>query len=900
MAVPDPRTSRAVVVGIGDYAHDDLATMPATAAGADRLAGLLRNPSVWGLPQDHVTVLGADASGARILTAVRDAAVATEDTLLVYFAGHGLRDPAGHLYLALTDADPDYPQLGTLPYVQLRDLIRQSGHRARHRVTVLDCCYSGIAGGMSPTTAPSRDELAHALDERADANGNDPNGARANGAEDRYGDCVLTSAPAESRSFVRPGATFPEFTGELITTLEAGITGAGSLISLEGAWLRVRDRMRSRGSPEPQHFAQNNATRHIHFLNRATTSDPGPGPDQNPDPGPGPEPGPGTSAAHLAALAAAERAAREVADAYGRMSLLAEVASATATVDPDKARGLADEVVAAGRDTTDATKRALLLARTATGLVALDPPRSRQLLDEAETTIQALADPQTKVTALAKLADALSATHRDRAIWLVEEAEEVVHSLPVSYEKSSLLLRLSYCGVFDDTPEWRRRMEDEAENLWNAAKRSRELDEASRRSSRDEVRANEARTIPHQEQRVEKLVGIAKDLVEHKHYHQALELLEEAEETVQQVRPHKGRALGELTYALRFDVGWAARTSPDRVIDLLARVQRTIDSLPAPDYARDDRLEHVAMALTDVAWHLSRTDPRRAVDLVRQAQGIAPHITEGRRRKLGDFVARALVGVGKEIASADAEHAVELAHEAWDIVSSQSDAGLMKDWTSRDVVVVLAQAGGHLAGTNPEWAEELTREAESLARRLPESERTRGLTAVAEGLARAGQEVAGTRPDRVDAFVRESERVVLGLPPQDAMWPLSAIAQALAAAGTSVVGTDPERAASYAREAERFVRKSAADAERKDRDLTRIMMLHVEIVRHRPSHAERAQRTAERLTDDERRTWILLHLVKALAPADPEHAQRIAETITDAGCRAHALVAVSHAWAADR
>ncbi|MFF0729787.1 hypothetical protein [Streptomyces sp. NPDC004134] len=257
-----------MLVGIADYAHADLAAMPAADAGAGHLAQLLRDPSLWGLPQEHVAVLGPGATQARILAAVRDAALATEDTLVVYFAGHGLRDPGERLHLALADADPDYPQIGTLPYRQLRDLIRYAGHRAKHRVTVLDCCYSGIAGGMSGTGAPTRDDLATALDEHTQ-NPTDGDEDRHGPGSDGYGDCVLASAPAQSRSFVRPGAPFPEFTGELITTLEAGITGVGPAVSLEHVWLRLHDRMRRRGSPEPQLFAQNNATRHIHFHNRA-------------------------------------------------------------------------------------------------------------------------------------------------------------------------------------------------------------------------------------------------------------------------------------------------------------------------------------------------------------------------------------------------------------------------------------------------------------------------------------------------------------------------------------------------------------------------------------------------------------------------------------------------------
>lgn len=271
VTVPDPRKSWAVLIGISDYAHAELPAMPAAAAGAHRLAGLLRDPSIWGLPEEHVTVIGSTTTVEQILGAVRDAALGAADTLVVYFAGHGLRDNSEKLYLALAPADADYPQIGTLPYLQLRDVIRRSGYRTRHRVTVLDCCFSGLAGGMSTASAPTRPELARSLGELEDFSGEMGEQER---GEDRYGDCVLTSAPSSSRSFVPPGAAFPEFTGELIDILETGIPEADETVSLETTWRRIRDRMRRRGSPEPQQFAQNNVTHHLHLHNRAVASGP--------------------------------------------------------------------------------------------------------------------------------------------------------------------------------------------------------------------------------------------------------------------------------------------------------------------------------------------------------------------------------------------------------------------------------------------------------------------------------------------------------------------------------------------------------------------------------------------------------------------------------------------------
>ncbi|MFJ3830082.1 telomere-associated protein Tap [Streptomyces sp. NPDC090046] len=273
MPVPDPIESRAVLIGIDGFTHPDLEPLPAAAAGARRLADLLRDPSVWGLPAAHVTVLGADASVSQVLGAVRDAALEATETLFVYFAGHGLRDRDERLYLALAEADADHPQIGTLPYRMLRDVLRQAGYRARHRVTVLDCCYSGLAGAMSGAGVPTRVDLAHALEEAEHPDGGGGGGAGQAPDADDYGDCVLTSAPPTRRSFVPPGARFPEFTGELIALLERGIAGGGPELSLEDAWRSVRRRMRERGSPEPQQFAQNAVAARIRLRNRAALPD---------------------------------------------------------------------------------------------------------------------------------------------------------------------------------------------------------------------------------------------------------------------------------------------------------------------------------------------------------------------------------------------------------------------------------------------------------------------------------------------------------------------------------------------------------------------------------------------------------------------------------------------------
>ncbi|MER6461724.1 PQQ-binding-like beta-propeller repeat protein [Streptomyces sp. NPDC001228] len=245
-----------MLVGVAAYTRLD--PLPAVTAGVTRMAELLRDRQVWGLPAGHVTLLGSNASRDTVLGAVRDAASGCTGTLLVYFAGHGLRDRSDELYLAMADADDEHPEIASLAYPELRRIVGRAGYRARRRITVLDCCYSGLAGNMGAATL-ARPDLAHLLEEDGD---DEPEGGD-------YGSCVLTSAPKTGRSFAPPGARYPEFTGELISVLEHGIPDAGPTLSVEQIWRRVRRRLRTKGSPEPQQFGHNAVARQGWVHNRA-------------------------------------------------------------------------------------------------------------------------------------------------------------------------------------------------------------------------------------------------------------------------------------------------------------------------------------------------------------------------------------------------------------------------------------------------------------------------------------------------------------------------------------------------------------------------------------------------------------------------------------------------------
>src|SRR3954470_20062783 len=87
----------------GRYEH--LSPLDSVANNIARLSGLLRDERVWGLPSGNLVALTDPRSTDDIEEALLAAGRAAEDTLIFYFAGHGLLEyPSARLCLALGGA----------------------------------------------------------------------------------------------------------------------------------------------------------------------------------------------------------------------------------------------------------------------------------------------------------------------------------------------------------------------------------------------------------------------------------------------------------------------------------------------------------------------------------------------------------------------------------------------------------------------------------------------------------------------------------------------------------------------------------------------------------------------------------------------------------------------------
>ena len=150
-----------------------------------------------------------------------------EDLLLVYYAGHGLLGSNGKLYLGLSRTEQVRPSLTALPYEEISNVLR--GSRARTKVVILDCCYSGRSlGDMSFPDSVIGDQAMGS------------------------GTCVITSSSPSAVALVRPGDPYTAFTGELIRILKEGISSRPPLLTLFDIYAELRRTLRALGYPEPQ------------------------------------------------------------------------------------------------------------------------------------------------------------------------------------------------------------------------------------------------------------------------------------------------------------------------------------------------------------------------------------------------------------------------------------------------------------------------------------------------------------------------------------------------------------------------------------------------------------------------------------------------------------------------
>ncbi|WP_410614110.1 caspase domain-containing protein [Amycolatopsis sp. lyj-109] len=229
--LPDPRASRAVLVGVSDYTS--LEALPAVANNIETLHRVFTDPDLWGLPNEHCVTLLNPGTVDDVLEAVHAAASEASDALVFYFAGHGLLDDRSDLYLALPGAAGDR-LYRSVRYDDIRREIVGTARACYGKVAILDCCYSGRAlqGGMGGSA-----ELAdHA---RVD------------------GTYLMTASAETSLALAPPDEPYTAFTGALVDKLVHGLPEGPDLLDMETLFYHVRVDLQARHFPVPQQRTRN-------------------------------------------------------------------------------------------------------------------------------------------------------------------------------------------------------------------------------------------------------------------------------------------------------------------------------------------------------------------------------------------------------------------------------------------------------------------------------------------------------------------------------------------------------------------------------------------------------------------------------------------------------------------
>jgi hypothetical protein len=229
----DPGLSACVLIGVDAYT--DLDPLRAVRNNLTRLKETLTNPGIWGVPEDRCQAVPNPATQSELIGAIRKAAAAAQDTLIVYYAGHGFIDPTdGGLYLTLPGTEPGEID-GAVPYQWVHRAVRDNSG-AKRRVVILDCCYSGQAlEGMS---------VAESLQVAARM-------------EDVEGSYVVSSSARNRLALSPRGEDCTAFTGELVRILSRGVPDGPEMLTLDAIFREVRAGLREKRRPLPEWKSQN-------------------------------------------------------------------------------------------------------------------------------------------------------------------------------------------------------------------------------------------------------------------------------------------------------------------------------------------------------------------------------------------------------------------------------------------------------------------------------------------------------------------------------------------------------------------------------------------------------------------------------------------------------------------
>ncbi|MBD1917706.1 MULTISPECIES: caspase family protein [Cyanophyceae] len=136
----------ALLIGISTYSSG-LPLLPAAVRDVQALQSVLEHPDMGNFDQVQ-TILDQDVQAIRRSIEDHFLQCGRDDLALLFFSGHGIKDDFGRLYLAAKETSKDkHGNLIRSTSVEtsfIQETMARS--RSRHKVVILDCCFSGAFG----------------------------------------------------------------------------------------------------------------------------------------------------------------------------------------------------------------------------------------------------------------------------------------------------------------------------------------------------------------------------------------------------------------------------------------------------------------------------------------------------------------------------------------------------------------------------------------------------------------------------------------------------------------------------------------------------------------------------------------------------------------------------------
>ena len=158
--------NQALLLGFADYRHAH--SLPSVRRDLQYLSETLVDYGGYQVTTISDRTL-VDKPGARAREYVENriarwlSSLSTDDTALLYFSGHGVRNGHGQLFLALPEFTPQSPSEAGVSVSWLRRQLESSN--AGTKLLVLDACHAGAARSVETITTVPMEEIAAELGE---------------------------------------------------------------------------------------------------------------------------------------------------------------------------------------------------------------------------------------------------------------------------------------------------------------------------------------------------------------------------------------------------------------------------------------------------------------------------------------------------------------------------------------------------------------------------------------------------------------------------------------------------------------------------------------------------------------------------------------------------------------